>query len=454
MDILWLGFHLTVLVASYLLFRAARLSLTHFSIPMLLYIYYIMFSFIGIPGIYFGWFTSYSPKLMDSELIEFQWLVDGGGLLLMTLGFFFAGRVLSMVPRSTPAEGAVSAPLRVPLLLFFICVAVFVLYARLLPTIPILDVLSGKSTFAIRLARSQVTNDFQAGRLSYYSWFFSDVLGFVSYYLGGVALRRRDRNTVLAALVSILFALFVSIHTTNKAPLVDYVLGLTGMYFLLRSAGRIPVKVFMWIGLVSYSILSVMFFAFFHYPPGFAVRRVLERTIGGQVTSQYWTLAFVKYVTGYLNGHSFPNPRGILPWEPYLLNRNVSLFMRGVSGSNLIVGSAPAVFWVEVYANFGVIAALLSAFAVGVFVYWVHYRVASGPLTPLRAALIAWTAVFMAKLGRLSINMLLPFPTAFLIVLMVAFLIDIRTAPGGRRVDPTLRNMMKKPDEATHVIQS
>ncbi|MHA1713528.1 MAG: O-antigen polymerase [Candidatus Ranarchaeia archaeon] len=446
-DILLVGLHISILGSSYYLFRAAGLSLSRFSIPMLLYVKYIAFSFVGIPGYYFGWFVGYQFyfSLLDRELAQLMWLLSAGCLLSLVTGFVFSRHILGMRLKVALNQTSRFYSLKAPLFLIALCVIVFIIYIRLLPTIPIVELFKN-GPYAAHVARSQATNDFP-GRMAYYEYFFSGLLSFISFYLVGVAIRHQDKRAKLVALGCTLLCLCVTIHTTAKGPLISYLVGLVATYFLLTKMGHIPIKTILKTGLVLFAVAVIIVYFIvgggvnsFKKSVGFTVERIL----GGQVASLYWSMALVKYETGLLYGRNFPNPRGIFPWEHYPLNRETALFMREIRGSKTIaiVSSAPAVFWSTVYADFGVIGALICAFCLGVFVYWLHATMAVvGQLSPLRAALIAWTALDIAQLSGTSINMILPIPTDLIVVLLGATLLYASNTHRNRA-----RNKSRRPE--------
>ena len=100
-----------------------------------------------------------------------------------------------------------------------------------------------------------------------------------------------------------------------------------------------------------------------------AIASVFSRTFTGQIQPAYHYLEFFPMHHDFLWGRSFPNPRGILPFEPYRLTVEImnwrfpDLVKRGV------VGSMPTTFWGELYANFGTLGVITIPFFVGIVIY-------------------------------------------------------------------------------------
>jgi len=419
--------YIIVLCFSYALFRFSGLSIVRFSIPMLFFISYLGFSYVGMMGYYFQWFEKYGVISFDRDLVEFMWILNSGCLVLITCGFVFCRHLLGMrLKTSRVWHSEREIRLFPSIFLFAVCAYIFFLYSRHLPSIPIFDVISGKGADAARIGRSYATNDFQGGRLGYYRLFFSTLLNFVSYYSIGVALKKKGYKYRLFAIVSVSFALFISVHTVSKAPLVDYVIGAVAVYLLSMKNVHVPLKKLFVFGLFFTIIFSFMTFYFYRREnmptPVNALGYIIQRALGGQIESLYSTMEFIRNETELLDGRSFPNPRRVFPWEQIKLNREVALYRKKIMGREETkrISSAPAVFWAEIYANFGWFAALISAFLVGMFVYALQYFMANKPMSPLRVALISWTAVYIAKLARVSINMLLPTPRSLIFILLAA----------------------------------
>ncbi|MGA1870317.1 MAG: hypothetical protein ACMUJM_17395 [bacterium] len=317
-----------------------------------------------------------------------------------------------------------------PLAAFGLCVIVFVLYMRLIPEIPLLVLFKEHSYYVARISRSMATNAFKGGKLHYYSNFFEYLLPFVTLYIFGIALKRVRYRSSLIAIGCILFTIFVAIHTTAKAGFFDFLVALFFVYMLIRKGGFVSFGTYIVYGTIGIILLIGLFWWFTGEHFGGLIGNVfqallagIDRLAVGQIQSLYWNLAFVKRI-GYFYGKTFPNPMGIFPWKQVQLNLSVASFAAASSKSQ-VIGSYPAVFWTEVYANFGVWMSIASAFFVGLYVCLLNALVANQFYSSLRAALMAWLMVFHARLARISIALILPFPETLLFIMLWALVFSI-----------------------------
>jgi hypothetical protein len=103
-----------------------------------------------------------------------------------------------------------------------------------------------------------------------------------------------------------------------------------------------------------------------------SLRLLAERLFAGTPEAAYFYVVIFPNHMDYLYGLSLPNPGGILPFEHFRLSRFVSQYIWNfaiVYGSELegAVSSAPAMFWTEMYANFGFTGIVLSSTLFGCF---------------------------------------------------------------------------------------
>lgn len=424
--------HLVTIGFSYSLFRIAGFSLKRLSIPMWLYVSYLLFSFLFMPAAYWGWFPSFRGTFFNTEILGLAWILSGICLIFMTLGYVVAVHIFKIrvsYRKVTIGSHRIDS-LVPPLVVFGMCIVAFVLYVRLIPEIPLFVLFKKKSYYAARIARSMATNAFEGGKLHYYSNFFEYLLPFVTLYIFGIALQRRNNRLLLVASGCILFTAFVAIHATAKAVFFDFLVALLFTYLLLRKRGRISFSIYLGYGVLGMILLTVLFRWFFAEQFGGLIGGLfgaliagVDRLTVGQIQSLYWNLAFVKQV-GYFYGTTFPNPMGIFPWKQVQLNLSVANFAAASSNSQ-VVGSYPAVFWTEVYANFGVWVSIVSAFFVGLYVCWLNSLVSDRIYSSLHVALMAWLMVFHGHLARISIALILPFPVTLLFVLLWAWVFSI-----------------------------
>src|SRR5690606_21203802 len=102
-------------------------------------------------------------------------------------------------------------------------------------------------------------------------------------------------------------------------------------------------------------------------------KAISSRTLTGQISPAYFYMKMFPEHEGFLLGRSFPNPKGIFPWEPYPVTVEVMNFMNPKIIGTGVVGSAPTVFWADMYANFSFGGILLSSIIVGFIIFFSQY---------------------------------------------------------------------------------
>jgi hypothetical protein len=96
---------------------------------------------------------------------------------------------------------------------------------------------------------------------------------------------------------------------------------------------------------------------------------------------------FPKY-HDYLWGRSFPNPAGLFLYEPYSITVEISKWYFPANMENGVVGSNPAVYWGELYANFGYVPIFFFPFLLGVGLWLIGYAINLLENTPIKVGLL------------------------------------------------------------------
>jgi len=96
-----------------------------------------------------------------------------------------------------------------------------------------------------------------------------------------------------------------------------------------------------------------------------------------------------------------------------------------------IVGSMPAVYWGEMYANFGMPGVLMSPFFVGLFLYWINSLIFTVKKGPLVIALFVWMIMHLKNISSSSLsNYLIFYDTYMLATVFFYFIIAFFAGQG------------------------
>jgi hypothetical protein len=215
---------------------------------------------------------------------------------------------------------------------------------------------------------------------------------------------RRSKSLALAFLILFFMAAFSATMSIEKGPLLmllvmlylTHVSMLDGRYYQRTTMRFIP-------GLVLLiAVLKMKFMGSTSLSE--ALGDSAWRVLTGQITPAYFYLEQFPSHTPYLLGTSFPNPGGILPFEAVSVSVKVAEIMYPNDVVRGIVGSAPTVYWAEMYANFGPYGVIVSSFLVGVGIYVVHFFIRRLAISAASIAVTVFLAMHYAQLTATGLS--------------------------------------------------
>jgi hypothetical protein len=400
-DFAFLSILLLLPVGAFALMRWAGISVREYSLPSFFVVAYLTGSYIGVLPLYLG-LDSYSASLgvRDLALIREMAGYSSAGLLGIALGFVFARHLVRLRPR--PVEwGQVlrtTAKQRLMILgLLAACIFVLAAYLSNVRSIALFTAISD-GPVAAALSRSEMTNGF-SGKYWRYSLFFRLLLDYCVVFLFVDAMVRRSRLAWVIFGVALGAAMFSALMSIQKAPVLHLII-MIYLALTMLTDGRYWQPVAKYLTPLVLGLLVVMNLQFMGArSAGGALAAVGTRVLTGQIAPSYFYLERFPEFSGYLMGRSFPNPGGILPFEPVRLTVEISRTIFPGDYSREVVGSAPTVFWAEMYANFGPVGAVLSSVLVGVMLFGCHVLLRRRRLS---AALIAATTVLTIHFKSLT----------------------------------------------------
>ena len=154
----------------------------------------------------------------------------------------------------------------------------------------------------------------------------------------------------------------------HKGPLINLFLLLLLMHFFIKK--QIEWKKLLIVVSVALIFLMTMYLSYMEHNEG--VERVLfgifHRASIGSISDLFWYQLYIEQ-HGLLYGVTMVNPAHIFPFE----HVNISVAVQDFANVHLreqnIVGSAPVVFFVEWFVNFGWAVAIISMFLFGLFLF-------------------------------------------------------------------------------------
>jgi len=388
----------------FFLMERIGLSMFRLNIPSFVIVSMFVFAYIGIFPLYFGWDEYRLQYVQDKYIILQVFFFTSYTILTLVMGFLFAKQLL---PNNSISLSYNIRPLKKSELFYIFILIIFIatvlmLYLSKIPVTAI-GVALLDSVSEAKEARSLMGNDFP-GKYHWYSVIMHDLANVLTFILFAAWLTLKKKKILLLLVVAFSISTFTAIMATEKGPFAWLLIGLFITHILVRNAGRVPVKralVFLYV-VIAFLILFYIFFMGVS-DVGSALLSVFSRTFAGSVQPAYHYLEFFPEHQDFLLGRSFPNPSGLLPFEPYRLTVEV----KNWSHPNLkegVVGSMPAVFWAELYANFGIFGVMFSPLFVGFFVYTFSFIVNKLENTPLKIGLIVWLILHYKTLAVSGIS--------------------------------------------------
>ena len=254
--------------------------------------------------------------------------------------------------------------------LTLVCVAVLFSYLSIvgINNLAIMVALEFSDDLSSETARSLMTNSF-TGKYHWYAFYGRSNAVFTFALLAQSMIRKTflTRTLIFPLLFITIFSMVMS---TQKAPLIKLFIGLFMVSVLVREGGVFSFYKLIFLGTISLSTLTIFYITFMGFSSPFeGFIATLSRALTGQIEPAYNYLSMFPDHQEFLLGRSFPNPRGILPFEHYRLTVEVMAWFNPHQYKNNVVGKLPTVYWGEMYANFGIVGVLIPPFFIGYLLY-------------------------------------------------------------------------------------
>ena len=429
LSFLFVSVVICTLVYFFYLCKISGINLLKPTIISLFLVMYILFAFIGLVPLFFGW-DEYRvlTGVNDTYNILKLWFFSSTALFCLFLGFLFSNRIMKMNSDHniiTKDQLTLTVASKIILLLIFIiCTFVLIIYITKLPAIPIVQLLLGATTEEIKVLRTASTTGFSGG-YHWYALFFNSILTFLCFVTFAEVIKYKTRLNLLIFLIVGGVSFFAVVLPTHKAPAIWLIIGLIITYLIVKKR-NISLKYLFLLSIISLPILILMYKFFMGYENRSIleiINNIFSRTLTGQLTPAYYYLEIFPEKIDYLLGRSFPNPGDIFPWEHFRITVEVMNYMNPSLLSSDVIGTAPAVFWAEMYANFGFFAIIISSIMVGVILYSIQYYILKLPITSVSIGLNVWLMLEFQKLVLTGLSSFFLNIDLFVIILIGMILI-------------------------------
>lgn len=382
--------------------RKGGIGIFQVTIPGFTILSMFAFSYLGILPLYFGWDEyRYDVGVQDREIIFRMFMYSSITILGLVIGFFYAKYVLKIgkINKLTlPVRHSLFNEKLVITALIILCFIVLSIYLYKVPVIA-LFVLFQEGVSKAALARSLMGNDFP-GKYHWYSLIMHNLFNVCTFAMFSLFLNNKKIKTFILFIFAFTGSGFAAIMTTEKSPLVWIIIGLFLTYCIVKYKSNMPMKSIMMILIIVMPILILSYiYAMSTKDIVSALTSVFSRAFAGSIHPAYYYLEYFPCHQNFLLGASFPNPGGLLPFEPYNLTVEIMNWKFPEHIDSGIVGTAPTVFWAEMYANFGFPGVIFFPVFVGIGLYIVSFFLDRIENTDIKVGLVVWSVLHYKNLS-------------------------------------------------------
>lgn len=309
-DISFVTAHLIVFCVAYMLLRLSRIELLKISIPLVVFIAFVMCDYIGLLIIYFSKAEYFIDTQMNQEEKFALLYYSSVSLLMIVLGFYIASwkRKFNPALKEAVTEGLSHKGVIVVIGLFMVCCLMLLLYLRNRQQVPLMVAILGDNVEASRLRVATMTDNVLRGPLKshHYRLFTFFIMSFLTYLVFAHALISRTKASRYLMITVFCVAVFASVVDVGKGQFMLLIIGLY-MTYLITKNERIKLKPVIFLSIISVFILILMTKSFMAVAPDIemsgTVWGILRRITTGSLIPAYYCLGMFKGVIFFMGAH-------------------------------------------------------------------------------------------------------------------------------------------------------
>ena len=434
----FLFFYFSFLIFCLYLLKYSGVKILTISIPSFLLILIFAFQYLGYPILFFFLDDYRAQFVQDRSIILTMFFMTSYTITFIILGFILAkktfGKLHLQNQYNYPQQEIMNdKQLSRLILYFFFVLSLLVLMIYLsqigfnnIASLSVLNLTENSSSS--KVLRANMGNAFD-GKYHWYSLFMRDFLSITSAAFFGFYLVKKNFFYFLIFITSFFISCFSMTMATEKAPLLWYFISLFLMYVLIRQNGQFKIKQIIGFGAFAFLFISFIYVIFMGSSDFFTgMTSAFSRIVTGQIHPLYHYLEIFPQRIDFLWGTSFPNPGALMPFDSFLLTKEVFALTFPEILDAGIGGSMPTFFWGEMYANFGYLGIIIPPIFVGFFLYGLNILLLKLPNTPIFLSFYIW---IILHYGTLSGTSLSSFIIDVKMLIIILTLILMLSAPKG-----------------------
>lgn len=353
------------------------------------------FAFLGTFPLFFGWDEYRVNAGVNDQLIILKvMLFSGFTMFFLIFGAIFAKSFFKNPATLNSFHNVQYSKIETIILLLLLLFVIFIvsIYVSKIPRIALLvSIIDGAQESHI--ARSAMGNSF-SGKYHWYSLIMHDLANVIVFSFFAIFLLKKEKKYFILFTFSFLVSGFTALMAAQKAPIGWLFIGLFMVFVAIRRRGLYPIGKVAIFSVFIFSLLALTYKYFMGSSDlSIAFSNVFSRAFAGSIQPAYHYLEFFPANHDFLYGASFPNPGGILPYEPFALSKEVMSWVNPGDLKEGVVGSMPTIFWGEAYANFGYVGIAIIPFVLGFIAYTVDILVSKIADSPLKVGFYVWLLI-------------------------------------------------------------
>jgi oligosaccharide repeat unit polymerase len=386
--------------------KIAYISIFRPTIPSVLILFIYIYQYIGLPILFYTTFTNTSDILFEIDILFFVFFFTSSSITFLIIGFIIAHKYLGEIKfKNTSSFSPLNKRQKKSLniLAFFSLYILFVYINKIgFQSLALINAIGLYSDVNIDLSRSMMTNSFSGG-YHWYKLIITDLFSFIVISYIAHYLISNEKYYLYKIIFYSIILIFSLLLTTEKGPVMIFFISCFFTFNFIKKEGILNGKSVFRLFILIFLIIVLIYTYVLNFSDlSSSVEAIFKRVFTGQIIPAYFYLDYFPSKESFLMGKSFPNPSGVLPFVPFKLTEIISAYY--FTSQDGVIGSAPTIFWGELYANFGFLGVLIVPLFIGIFLYALNIYVLKLNINPIVISYYIWLIIHYSYLSGTSLS--------------------------------------------------